>query len=138
MMKRSCLPYASTSLIRFFGSVEYPFQYVFLRLKHLLNILDCATITSFTCTQIGLCCVCGIGSMTDFSHMLGMLDDAKMMYGLYPFFYFALLNDFSKVLHCERVSSYMNPPTFPPHFHHHCVLVYPHVVLWLLKSLITM
>ena len=51
-----------TYSIKLSSSVEYPFQSVFLRLKRILNVEGCTTIAGFTCTQIGRCCVCGIGS----------------------------------------------------------------------------
>ena len=36
-------------------------------------------------------CMCGIGSMTDFSRMSAMLVDAKMRSELYPFFILEML-----------------------------------------------
>ena len=82
----------STSSIRLSSSVEYPFQSDFLRLKRLLNVAGCATICGLASTPIRRCCVCGIGSMTDFLHMSEMLDYAKIRFVLYPFFHLALLN----------------------------------------------
>ena len=83
-------------------SAENPSQSTFFILKHLLNVVGCATITWFTCTltQIGRCCVCGIGSKTDFSHIFEMLDDANMRSGLIPFFHITLLNDFGSFALC--------------------------------------
>ena len=75
----------STSSISLSSFVEYSFQSAFIILKRFLNVEGCATIKSFTCTQW---CVCGIGSMTDFSHMSTMLEDANMWSGLYHFFPF--------------------------------------------------
>ena len=52
-------------------SVEKSSHLAFLRLKRLLNGVGCGTITGWTVTQIGWCCVRGIGSRTDFSHISG-------------------------------------------------------------------
>ena len=75
--------------------------------------------------------------MTYFSHMSAMLDDAKMRCVLYPFFRRALLNDFgsfalwiSAKLHQSAHCSTAFPSS--------SVVVYPHMVVWLLKSPITM
>ena len=81
-------------------SDENPSQSAFFRLNRLLNVVGCATITGFTLTQIGQCCVWGIGSRTDFSHIFEMYDDANMRSGLYPFFHIALLNDFDSFALC--------------------------------------
>ena len=51
-------------------------------------------MTDLPSTHIELCCVYVIGSLTNFSYMSEMLDDAKMRSGLYPSFHLALLNDF--------------------------------------------
>ena len=48
----------------------------------------------WTGTQIVRCCVRGIGSRKDFSHISEMFEDTKMRSGLYPFFHITLLNDF--------------------------------------------
>ena len=74
-------------------SVEKSSHLAFLRLKCLLNGDGCGTITGWTVTQIGRCCVRGIGSRTDFSHISEMFEDTKMRSGLYPFFHIALLNE---------------------------------------------
>ena len=76
-------------------SIEKSSHLAFLGLKRLLNEVGCGTITGWTVTQIGRCCVRGIGSRTDFSHISEMFEDTKMRSGLYPFFHIALLNDFS-------------------------------------------
>ena len=118
-------------------SVEKSSHLAFLRLKCLLNGVGCGTITGWTVTQIGRCCVRGIGSITDFSHISEMFEDTKMRYGLYPFFHIALLNDFASFAlwmsgnlfesaHCSTASPSLS------------VVVYPQRVLWLLKSPITM
>ena len=60
---------ASTSSILLSRSAENPSQSAFFRLKRLLNVVGCATITGFTLTQIGRCCVWGVGLRTDFSHI---------------------------------------------------------------------
>ena len=91
---------ASTSSILLSRSAENPSQSAYFRLKHLLNVVGCATITGFTMTHIGRCCVWGIGSRTDFSHIFEMFDDANMRAGLYPFFHIALLNDFGSFTLC--------------------------------------
>ena len=73
-----------------FTCVEYPNQSAFLRLKRLLNGVDCGT--GFTVTCIGRCW--GIGSRIDFPHMFPMLVEEKMRSVLYPFFHLALLTDY--------------------------------------------
>ena len=65
---------ASISSILLSKSAENPSQSAFFR----LNVLCCATITGFILTQIGRCCVWGIGSRTVFSHIFEMFDDANM------------------------------------------------------------
>ena len=116
--------------------IEKSSHLAFLMLKRLLNGVDCGTITGWTVTQIGRCCVRGIGSRTDFSHISEMFEDTKMRSGLYPFFHIALLNYFGSFAlwmsdnlfesaHCSTAS----PSLF--------VVVYPQSVLWLLKSPIT-
>ena len=113
-------------------SVEKSSHLAFLGLKRLLNGAGCGTITGWTVTQIGRCCVRGgggIGSRTDFSHISEMFEDTKTR--------FALLNDFdsfalwmsdnlSESAHCSTAS-----PT-------PSVVVYPQKVLWLVKSPSTM
>ena len=91
---------ASTSSIILSRSAENPSQSAFFRLKRLLNVVGCPTITGFTLTQIAQCCVWGIGSRTDFSPIFEMFDDANMRSGLYPFFHIALLNDFGSFTLC--------------------------------------
>ena len=118
-------------------SVEKSSHLAFLRLKRFLNGVGCGTITGWTVTQIGRCCVRGIESRTDFSHISKMFEDTKMKSGLYPFFHIALLNDFGSFAlwmsdnlfesaHCSTASPSLS------------VVVYPQRVLWLLKSPITM
>ena len=113
-------------------STENPSQSTFFRLKRLLNVVSCATITGFTLTQIGCCYV--VGSRTDFSHIFEMFDDAIMRLGLYPFFHIALLNDFGSFLLCmsDRLLDSAHSSTASL-----SVEVYPQSVLWLLKSPIT-
>ena len=82
------------------GPLKNPSQSAFFRLKRLLNVVGCATITGFTLTHIGRCCVGGIGLRTDFSHIFEMFDYANMRSGLYPFFHIALLNDFGSFALC--------------------------------------
>ena len=74
--------------------------------------------------------------MTDFPHILAMLSDTKMRSGLFYLFHLALLNDFDIFalwinvrLHESAHCSTASPLT--------SVVVYPHVVLWMLKSPIT-
>ena len=73
----------STSLIRLSSYVEYPFQSAFIRLKRRLKGIGCCTIIGWTLTQIGRCCVFGIGSMIDFLHICLMPEDEKIKSGLY-------------------------------------------------------
>ena len=119
------------------NSVENLSQLAFFRLKCFLDVVGCGKITRFIATQIGRCCVRGMGSRTDFSHISELFDDTKMRSGLYPFFHIALLNGFDSLVlrmsdrrfesaHCSNDS----PSLF--------VVVYPQSVLWLLKSHITM
>ena len=108
----------------------------FLQVEAFSKFAGCANVTGFTRTQIGRCCVCGIGYVADFSHMSAMLDDAKIMSGLYPFFHLALLIDFGSfaLWICVKLHEFPHCSTaFPSLF----VVAYPHVV-WLLKSTITM
>ena len=91
---------ASISTILLARSTENPSQSAFFRLKRLLNVVGCATITGFTLKQIGRCCVWGIGSRTDFSHIFEMFDDVNMRSGLFPFFHIALSNDFGSFAVC--------------------------------------
>ena len=122
---------ASTSSTLLSRSAENPSQSAFFSLKRLLNVVGCSTITGFTLTQIGRgrCCVWGIGSRIDFSHIFEMFDDANMRSGLYPFFHIALLNDFGSFSLCMSDSSTASPSL--------SIEVYPQSVLWLLRSPIT-
>ena len=112
---------ASTSSILLSRSAENPSQSAFYRLKRLLNVVGCATITGLTLTQIGR------------SHTFEMFDDAIMRSVLYTFFHIALLNDFGSFALCmsDRLfdSVHISPSL--------SVEVYPQSVLWLLKSPIT-
>ena len=91
---------ASTSLILLSRSAENPSQSAFFRLRRLLNVVGCATITRvYTDTDWAVLCV-GIGSRTYFSHIREMFDDANMRSWLYPFFHIALLNDFGSFALC--------------------------------------
>ena len=81
------------------NSVENPSQLALFRLKRLLDVVGCGTISGFTVTHIGRCCVRGMGSRTDFSHISKMFEDTKMRSGLYPFFHIALLKDFGLVVY---------------------------------------
>ena len=112
---------ASTSSILLSRSAENPSQFAFFRFKRLLNVVGCATITGFTLTQIGRCCVWGIGSRIDFSYIFEMFDDVNMRSGLYPFFHITLLNDFVTFVLCKSDRLFDSAQT----------------VLWLLKSPIT-
>ena len=69
---------ASTSSILLSRSAENPSQSAFFRLKRLLNVVGCATITGFTLTDWAMLCVV-IGSRT---HIFEMFDDANMRSGL--------------------------------------------------------
>ena len=99
-------------------------------------MVGCATITGFTLTLIGRCCVWEIGWRTDCSHIFEMFDDANMRSGLYPFFHIALLNDFGSFALCmsDRLCDSAHSSTASPSL---SVEVYPQSVLWLLKSPIT-
>ena len=119
---------ASTSSILLSRSAENHSKSAFFRLKRLLNVVGCATITGFTLTQIGRCYVWGIGSRTDFSHIFEMFDDANMRSGLYSFFHITLLNDFGSFALC------MSDRLFDSA---HSSTASPSSVLWLLRSPIT-
>ena len=82
------------------NSVENPSQLAFFGLKRLLHVVGCGTITWFTVIHIGRCCVRGMGSRTDFSHISEMFEDTKMRSVLYPFFHIALLKDFGSFPLC--------------------------------------
>ena len=101
-----------TSSMAASNSVENPFQLAFFRLKRILNVVGCGTITGFTVTHIGPCCVRGMGSTTDFSHISEMFNDTKMRCGLYPFFHIALFNDYSSfaLIMSDRL---LSPPITP-------------------------
>ena len=74
---------------------------------------------------------------TDFSHMSVMFDGTKMTSGLYHFFHFALLNECESFVFWIRIKLH-DSTHFSTAFPSSSVVVYPHVVLWLLKSPITM
>ena len=74
----------STSSMYSSKSVEKSSHLAFSMLKRLLNGVCCGTITGWTVTQIRRCCVQGIVSKTDFSHISEMFEDAKMRSGVYP------------------------------------------------------
>ena len=114
---------ASTSSILL---VENFSQSAFFRLKRLLNVVGCATITGFTLTQIGRCG--GFGSRTYFSHISELFDDENMLSGLYPFFHIALLNDFGSFALCmsDRLFDSAHSSTASPLL---SVEVYPQSVL---------
>ena len=120
----------STSSMASSKSVEKLSHLAFLRLKRLLNRVGCGTITGWTDTEIGWCCVQGIGSRTNFSHISEMFEDTKIRSGLYPFFHIALLNDF------DSFALWMSDNLFESA---HCSIaspslsfvVYPQSVLWL-------
>ena len=80
--------------------------------------------------------MCGIESMTDFLHMFAMLSYAKMRSGLLAFFHLALLNDFGSLVSwmCVKLHESAHCSTASPSLY---VLAYPHIVLWLFKSPIT-
>ena len=59
----------SRSSMSLSSSVEYLFQSAFLKFKRLLNGDGCGTTTRFTVTKIERCCVWGMGSIIDFSHI---------------------------------------------------------------------
>ena len=59
----------STSSIRLLSSVEF----AFIRLKRRLKGIGCGSITGWTITQIGRWCVCGIGFIINFLHIIAML-----------------------------------------------------------------
>ena len=74
--------------------------------------------------------------MTDFPHMLAMLSNTKMRSRLLLLFHLALLNDLYSFVVCINVRLHrsVHCSTASPLSY---VVVYPHVVLWLLKSPIT-
>ena len=100
----------------------------FLQVKRLLGVVSCGTITGFTVTRIGRCCVSGMGSRTDFSHISEMFEDTKMRSRLYPFFHIALLNDFGSFALCmsDRLFESAHCSTDSPSLF---VVVYPQSVL---------
>ena len=126
---------ASTSSILLSRSTENPSQSASFRLKHLLYVVGCATITGFTLTWGYVVCW-GIWPRTDFSHIFEMFGNANMRSGLYQFPHIALLNDFVSFALCmsDRFFDSAHSSTASPWL---SVEVYPQSVLWLLKSLIT-
>ena len=123
----------STSSMVSSKSVEKASYLAFLMLKRLLNGVGCGTITGWTVTQIGRCCVRGIGTRTDFSHISEMFEDTKMRSGLYLFFHIALLNDFGSfaLWMSDNLFEFAHCSTDSPSL---SVVVYPQRVLWLLTS----
>ena len=119
------------------NSVENPSQLAFFMLKRILDMVGCGTITRFTVTHIKRCCVRGMGSRTDYSHISEMFEDTKMRSGLYPVFHNALLNDFGSFALCmsDRLFESAHCPIDSPSLF---VVVHLQSVLWLLKSPITM
>ena len=119
------------------NSVENPSQLAFFMLKRLLDVVGCCKITRFTAAHIERCCVRGMGSRTDFSHISEMFDDKKMRSRLYPIFHIALLNDFGSFTFCmsDRLLESVYCSTDSPSL---SVVVYFQSVLWLLKPPITM
>ena len=67
--------------------------------------------------------------MTYFSHLSAMLDDVKMRSGLDPFFPYCTMWISVKLHESAQCSTAFTSSS---------VVVYPHVVLWRLKSTITM
>ena len=81
-------------------SVESLSQFVFFRLKRLLDVVGCGTITRFTVTHIGLMLCARDGTQNRFLNISEMFDDTKRRSGLYPLFHIALLNDFGRFALC--------------------------------------
>ena len=66
-------------------------------IHRLLWLSSKIVVLQLLCFQLyrsGNDCVSGIGSMTDFLFMIGMLFDATMRSGLYPFFLIAIVECF--------------------------------------------
>ena len=106
-----------TSSMAASNSIENPSQLAFLQLKRLLDVVACDTITRFTVTYIGQCCVRGMGSRTEF--LTHIRDVWRYKYAIRAVSFF-------NIAHCSIDS----PSLF--------VVVYPQSVLWLLKSPMTM
>ena len=117
------------------GCIKFSWKPVpvsFLQVKT-SSVVGCGTIIGFTVTHIRRCCVGGLGSRTDFSHISEMVEDTKMRSGLYPFFHIALLNDFGRFALCmsDRLFEYAHYSTDSTSLF---VAVYPQSVLWLFNT----
>ena len=121
------------SVIHISTDLEKPSQSAFFRLYLLLEGTSCGETEDFTLIAMDLCCVLEITCKTSFSHWWAILVDANDRSGLYPCIHLALLNDLGSVGWWMRVklfASHHLSTRVPSSF----VDLYPHSVLWLLKS----
>ena len=125
------------SHMRVCKSVEKAFQFAFLlKLKRRRKGFGVGVTSALIRMAIGRCWVCGIGSSTALVLSDAMLLLTKEGSGLYPRFQRLLLNEQRSLGSCIKLkwcasdhSSTRSPFS--------SVLLYPQVVLWLLKSPMT-
>ena len=124
------------SHMRVSKSVENAFQLAFLKLKRRRKAVGVGVTAALIRMAIGRCWVCGIGSSTALLLSDAILLLSKEMSGLYPCFQWLLLNEQGSFGSCIKLTwwasghSYSRSPFSS-------VLLYPQVVLWLLKPPLT-
>ena len=116
--------------------VEKAFQLAFLKLKRRRKGVDVCVTVALIRMAIGRCWVCGVGSSTALLLSDPMLLLTKERSWLYPRFQRLLLNEQGSFGSCIkfRWCASAHSSTRSPFS---SVLLYPQVVLWLLKSPMT-
>ncbi len=124
------------SHMRVSKSVEKAFQLAFLKLKRRRKGVGVGVTAALIRIAIVRCWVCGIGSSTALLLSDAMLLLTKERSGLYPRFQRLLLNEQGSLGSCIKLKWWASDhsSTRSPFS---SVLLYPHVVLWLLKSPMT-
>ena len=119
-------------------SVEKSSHLAFLMLKRLLNGVGCGTITGWTVTQIGRCCVRGTGSRTDFpTHIRNVLrykDEVRVV----SFLLYSTVEWFRQFRVVDEWQSVWICPLFDRFSVTIRCGVSPEGTVWLLKSPFTM
>ena len=124
------------SHMRVSKSVEKAFQLAFLKLKRRRKGVGVCVTTALKRMAIGRCWICGIGSSTALLLSNAMLLLTKEISGLYSRFQRLLLNEQGSFGSCIKLkwwASYYSSTRSP----FSSLLLYPQVVLWLLKSPMT-
>ena len=124
------------SHMRVSKSVEKSFQLAFLKLKRRRKGVGVGVTAALIRMAIGRCCVCGIGSSTALLLSDPMLLLTKERSGLYPRFQRLLLNEQGSFGSCIKLRWFASAhsSTISPFS---SVMLYPQVMLWLLKSPMT-